>query len=105
MFFGRRRKPKRPLPPEPAIDQNKITRVLEEKARNSELASERIDEDLVFIVGQPMPWRKIDRSKEKELYGQLSRAERIELARRMADGTSLADIGLAKPKSLDWIDL
>jgi hypothetical protein len=82
-FFGRRRKPKRPLPPEPPIDQNKITRLIEERQRiELELATEH-SEDLVFIVGQPTPWPKIDRSLEKELYGQLTRSERVELARRM----------------------
>jgi hypothetical protein len=84
MFFGRRRKPKRTEKPEPPIDQNKITRLLEERERiELELATEH-SEDLVFIVGQPTPWPKIDRTHERELYGQLTRGERIELARRMA---------------------
>jgi hypothetical protein len=56
---------------------------MEERERNLELASEPIDEDLVFIVGKPLPWPKIDRSLERELYGQLSRSERVELARRI----------------------
>ena len=82
---GRRRRRAKPVPPDPPINEQKIARVLEEKERNIELEieAERMPDDFIFVVGAPHPPRpKIDRTKEKELYEQLTMSERVELVQR-----------------------
>ena len=83
-FHKNRKKLKRPALKDGPIDEAKITRVLEEKERliEEEILADRAEMDNLHIVGQPTPRPKIDRTKEKKSYAQLTMSERVEFVFR-----------------------
>jgi hypothetical protein len=67
------------------INQEKVERVIVEKEKNIELEieSERIPDDVIYIVGQTvLPKVKINRQLERQLYSALSMEERVEFSSR-----------------------
>jgi hypothetical protein len=84
-FYGRKRAKPKHNPKDDIVDESKLSRILAEKERlvDLEMVAELADPDVIYIVGAPHPPRpKIDRTLYKQLYAELSMAERVEFAFR-----------------------